>query len=82
MQPITKLGTINALRGLKRPQKTVVRLITLVYTNIPILPIGIYTFARESGRPLRGLQTKMSKCVGQCPGELHNVKVNPYACDR
>ncbi len=26
MQPITKLGTINALRGLKRPQKTVVRL--------------------------------------------------------
>ena len=26
MQPITKLGTINALLGLKRPQKTVVRL--------------------------------------------------------
>ncbi len=26
IQPITKLGTINALRGLKRPQKTVVRL--------------------------------------------------------
>ncbi len=26
MQPITKLGTIIDLRGLKRPQKTVVRL--------------------------------------------------------
>ena len=31
MQPITKLGTINALRGLKRPQKTVVRLKYAVY---------------------------------------------------
>ncbi len=27
MQPITKLRTINVLRGMKRPQKTVVRLI-------------------------------------------------------
>ncbi len=27
MQPITKLGTINVLQGLKRPQKSVVRLI-------------------------------------------------------
>ncbi len=26
MQPITKLGTINALLGLERPQKTIVRL--------------------------------------------------------
>ncbi len=31
MQPITKLGTINALQGLKRPQKTVVRLIPIAH---------------------------------------------------
>ena len=30
MQPITKLGTINALQGLKRPQETVVRLTALL----------------------------------------------------
>ncbi len=38
MQPITKLGMITVLRGVKRPQKTVVGLIPLwKYQNIIIL---------------------------------------------